>query len=346
MLHAANERSFLAWVRTSVAITAFGFLIERFGLFPRIALQSPVPIRQSKVGAIRFRAFIVCLTGTFPTAVAAQSVLAPAGPIGASERIILLDALAIMLAIVIPTMLAIIGFAWWFRASNTRAIYTPDWSYSGRVELIVWSIPTLVVLFLGGLIWTSSHDLDPVQPLPSKTPALQVQVIALDWKWLFIYPQQGVASVNSLVIPAGTPLHLNVTSASVFNVFFMPQLGSEIYAMNGMLTQLNLQADRPGSYPGLSAQFSGDGFPGMAFTAVAMAAAQFNQWVTTAKARGPTLDDPAYRLLLQQSRNVRPYTYRAVAPGLFDRVIMHNLPSGAGPSVNGPGGAIRPVGGK
>src|SRR5437588_3144804 len=237
-----------------------------------------VPERSAKPGVpalsptrarlMRFRAATFCLAATFPTAAGAQSVLAPVGPVGGSERIILFDALAIMLAIVVPTILATIGFAWWFRASNRRAIYMPDWCYSGRVELIVWSIPTLVVLFLGGLIWTSSHDLDPAQPLNSTAPPLQIQVIALDWKWLFIYPQQGVASVNELVVPGGTPLHLNITSASVFNVFFVPRLGSEIYAMNGMVTQLNLQADQYGSYLGLSAQFSGDGFPGMMFTTV------------------------------------------------------------------------------
>jgi cytochrome o ubiquinol oxidase subunit 2 len=269
------------------------------------------------------------------TPVSAQSILAPAGPVGASERIILLDALAIMLAIVIPTILATLVFAWWFRASNTRAVHMPDWDYSGRVELIVWSIPTLVILFLGGLIWVSSHDLDPAQPLTSSVPPLQVQVVALDWKWLFIYPQQGVASVNALVVPAGAPLHLTITSASVFNVFFVPRLGSEIYAMNGMVTQLNLQADRPGDYLGLSAQFSGDGFPGMRFTVSAMAPAQFNRWIAAARSTGPTLDDAAYRDLLRQSQNLSPYTYRTVQTGLFDRVAMQMLPPGDGPSTGG-----------
>jgi cytochrome o ubiquinol oxidase subunit II len=275
------------------------------------------------------------LAATVPISALGQSILAPAGPVGASERIILLDALAIMLVIVVPTILATFAFAWWFRASNTRAVHMPDWSYSGRLELIVWSIPTLVILFLGGLIWVSSHDLDPARPLTSSVPPLQVQVVALDWKWLFIYPQQGVASVNALVVPAGTPLHLTITSASVFNVFFVPRLGSEIYAMNGMVTQLNLQADRPGDYLGLSAQFSGDGFPGMRFTVFAMPSAQFNRWVAAARSSGPTLDDAAYRDLLRQSQNLSPYTYRAVQTGLFDRVAMQMLPPGDGPSTGG-----------
>ena len=174
------------------------------------------------------------------------AVLSPAGPIGEGERTVLLDSLAIMLAIVVPTIVTILAFAYWFRASNTRARYLPEWEYSGRLELIVWSIPALVVFFLGGIAWISAHLLDPAEPLKSKAEPLEVEVVSLDWKWLFIYPRQGVASVNRMIVPAGVPLDLKITSASVFNVFFVPQLGSEIYAMYGMTTRLNLQADGPG----------------------------------------------------------------------------------------------------
>lgn len=283
---------------------------------------------------------------TIPDYAAAQSILQPAGPVGAQGKIILLDSLAIMLAVVIPTMIATLGFAWWFRASNSRAIHMPDWDYSGKLELLVWSIPTLVILFLGGLIWDSSHDLDPAQPLASTVPPLQVQVVAMDWKWLFIYPQQGVASVNALVVPAGTPLHFLITSATVFNSFFVPQLGSQIYAMHGMMTQLNLQADRAGNYLGLSAQFSGDGFAGMRFNVETLPAAQFTQWVASARSAGPELDDAAYRGLLRQSQNIPPYTYRAVQPGLFQRVVTQNLPPGEGPPLNTPNSNVRPFGGR
>ncbi len=281
---------------------------------------------------------------TAPLTARAESIFAPVGPVGASERLILFDALAIMLAIVIPTMIAIIGFAWWFRGSNSRAIYMPDWAYSGKLELIVWSIPTLVILFLGGLIWQSSHDLDPSRPLPSTVAPLDVQVVALDWKWLFIYPKQGVASVNALIVPVGVPVHFAITSATVFNVFFVPRLGSQIYAMNGMVTQLNLQADKPGSYLGLSAQFSGDGFPGMMFSLVSLTAGQFAQWIATARSTGPALNDAAYRGLLRQSQNVRPYTYRSVAAGLFDRITRLQFPPGEGPG--GPNPTVRAFGGK
>jgi len=259
------------------------------------------------------------------------AVLSPAGPIGDAERTILLDALTIMLAIVVPTLLAILAFAWWFRASNTHARHLPTWAYSGRIELIVWSIPALVVFFLSGVAWIGAHELDPARPLDSSAKPLEVQVVSLDWKWLFIYPEQGVGSVNRLVVPAGVPLHFQITSASVFNVFFVPRLGSEIYSMYGMTTQLNLQADRPGIYPGLSAHFSGDGFSDMSFDVQALTPEQFSAWAGTVSTSGPELDDVAYHGLLKQSQNVRPYTYRNVQRGLFNDIVMEKLPPGEGP---------------
>jgi cytochrome o ubiquinol oxidase subunit 2 len=261
-----------------------------------------------------------------------MAVLSPAGPIGEADRTILFDALAIMLAIVVPTILATLAFAWWYRASNTRARRLPNWSYSGRVELIVWSIPALVVFFLGGIAWIGSHLLDPARPLSSVAKPLEIQVVSLDWKWLFIYPEQGVASVNDLVAPAGVPLHFQITSASVFNVFFVPRLGSEIYSMYGMTTELNLQADRPGIYHGLSAHFSGDGFSDMAFDLHAVTPAQFSAWATATSAAGPVLDEPAYRKLLMQTQNVKPYTYRAVEHDLYRDIVSQRLPPGDGPA--------------
>jgi cytochrome o ubiquinol oxidase subunit 2 len=263
------------------------------------------------------------------------AVLSPAGPIGSANRTILLDALAIMLAIVVPTLLAILAVAWWFRASNTHARRSLTLTYSGRIELIVWSIPALVVFFLGGIAWIGSHLLDPARPLPSSTKPLEIEVVSLDWKWLFIYPEQGVASVNEVVAPAGVPLHFQLTSASVFNVFFVPRLGSEIYSMYGMVTQLNLQADRPGIYHGLGAHFSGDGFSDMAFDLRAVTPEEFSAWAaaTSASASGPVLDEIAYRKLLTQTQNVKPYTYRAVAEDLFGDIAAQKLPPGEGPST-------------
>ena len=261
------------------------------------------------------------------------AVLSPAGPIGSANRTILLDALAIMLAIVVPTLMAILAVAWWFRASNPHARRSLTLTYSGRIELIIWSIPALVVFFLGGIAWIGSHLLDPARPLASSTKPLEIQVVSLDWKWLFIYPEQGVASVNEVVAPAGVPLHFQLTSASVFNVFFVPRLGSEIYSMYGMVTQLNLQADHPGIYNGLGAHFSGDGFSDMAFDLHAVTPEEFSAWAaaTSASASGPVLDEAAYRKLLMQTQNLKPYTYRAVARDLFGDIVSQRLPPGEGP---------------
>ena len=195
-----------------------------------------------------------------------EGVLDPKGPIAAAERQILFNSLGIMLAIVIPTILATLGVAWWFRSSNTRARYLPDFTYSGRLEMLVWSIPIMTVLLVGGVAWVGSYDLDPPKPITSTVKPLRVQVVSLDWKWLFIYPDEGIAAVNQLVVPVGTPVQFRLTSATVMNSFFVPQLGSQIYTMSGMATHLNLLADRPGEYPGISANFSGDGFSDMRFT--------------------------------------------------------------------------------
>jgi cytochrome o ubiquinol oxidase subunit II len=263
-----------------------------------------------------------------------SGVLAPAGRVARAENVILLDSLAIMLAIVIPTLVAALAFAWWFRASNPRARYRPHWAYSGRLELLVWSIPTLVILFLGGVIWIGSHRLDPAKPLPAAP--LEVQVVSLDWKWLFIYPGQDLASVNRLVVPAGVPVHFSLTSASVMNVFFVPRLGSMIYTMNRMVTQLHLEADAPGEFFGESAQFSGDEFSAMTFTLSAVPAAQFADWVSTAHRAGPVLDSAAYATLSRQGVTQQPFTYRHLALDVFAAVVSQRLPPGPGPESESP----------
>jgi len=273
--------------------------------------------------------FCAALLALTPFAAHADSILSPVGPVGRGDALIMMDALVIMLAIVIPTMIATLVFAWWYRASNTRAVYRPDFTYSGKIELVVWSIPTLTIFFLGGVIWIGSHMLDPFEPLPSKIKPLEIEAVSFDWKWLFIYPEQKIASVNQLVVPVGRPLHFRITSASVFNAFFVPRLGSMIYAMNGMVTQINLQADKPGTYLGLSAQFSGDGFPDMRFASIAVPPAQFASWTTGVK--GAPLDRGAVHALLKQSRAPKPYTYRGVDTTLFDDIAAQKLPPGEGP---------------
>jgi cytochrome o ubiquinol oxidase subunit 2 len=290
--------------------------------------------RRLRVGAAAVGAFAASLGGC-------SGVLDPQGPIGRSDKIILLDSLAIMLAIVVPVILATLVFAWWFRASNKRAQYLPDWSYSGRLELMVWSIPLMVVLFLGGVGWIGAHDLDPGKPIASPVQPLNVDVVSLDWKWLFIYPDQGVASVNRLVIPAGVPVHFRLTSASVMNSFFVPQLGSQIYAMAGMTTRLNLQADKPGTFAGLSAQFSGAGFSDMQFAVSAVTPGQFTDWIAKAKAGGAMLDAGAYVQLAKPSQANPAITYGQVAPGLFDTILGLSAP-GSVPVHPGPPAATQP----
>ena len=270
------------------------------------------------------------------------AVLDPQGPVGLAQKSILIDSLAIMLAIVVPTIAATFAVAWWFRASNERARYLPDWVYSGRIELVTWSIPLLTIMLLGGVAWIGSHDLDPAKPLPSNTPPLEVQVVSLDWKWLFIYPGQRVASVNQLVVPAGVPIHFSLTSASVMNIFFVPQLGSMIYTMNGMRTQLNLQADAPGTFRGLSAHFSGDGFPDMHFDVLALPAERFAAWIEATRNTGPTLDSGSYAELAMQSINTRPFTFRAADPELFQQIVTQKLPPGPGPRTGRPHPSVSP----
>jgi cytochrome o ubiquinol oxidase subunit 2 len=248
-------------------------------------------------------------------------VLDPQGPIGAAQRLILIDATVVMLAVIVPVIVLTLGFAWWFRAGNARARYLPDWEYSGPVELVVWSIPALVVVFLGGMAWISTHDLDPPRPIASPARPIEVQVVSLDWKWLFIYPAEGVASVNRLVVPAGRPLHFSITSASVMNSFFVPQLGSQIYAMAGMTTRLVLQADTPGTYTGRSVQYSGSGFSDMRFDVVALEPAAFDGWLRQTRAAGGTLDTTAYATLVRPGTVAEPSTWGAVAPGLFEAAI-------------------------
>jgi len=270
------------------------------------------------------------------------AVLDPRGPVGQEDRTILIDSLAIMLAIGIPTIFATFAFAWWFRASNTRARYRPDWEFSGAIELVVWAIPAMVIILLGGVAWIGSHDLDPAKPLSDREAPVDIQVISLDWKWLFIYPQQKVASVNDLVIPSGIPVHFSLTSASVMNSFFVPLLGSIIATMYGMVTQLYLQADRVGDYYGESTQFSGDGFSDMNFMVHAVPASDFAQWIDRARSAGPTLDREAYSALAQESRHVRPFTYRQVDPQVFAALAKRELAPEPGPHAGRGGVDVHP----
>ncbi len=278
---------------------------------------------------------VVC-AATLVASCQPAGILDPRGPIAAAERLLLINTTAIMLVVVVPVILATLAFAWWYRSSNPRAGRSPDLRYEGRMEFVIWSIPALTVMLLGGVIWISSHELDPRAPIPANTDPLRVEVVALDWKWLFIYPDQSIAAVNQLIFPAGTPVNFRLTSATVMNSFFIPQLGSQIYTMGGMTTHLNLLADAPGDFPGLSANYSGDGFSQMRFIAKAVPAVDFDAWVAQVRGAGSALDDAGYAELAKPSQAVPPKTYGSVAPQLFERIVDQTA---SGVEKKGAGGA-------
>lgn len=248
-------------------------------------------------------------------------LLNPQGSIGHQEKNLILIALGLMLLVVIPVIALTLYFAWRYRASNPRANYQPKWAHSTAIEWVVWTIPCLIVAFLAVLIWGTTHALDPYKPLESKATPVKVEVVALDWKWLFIYPDYGIASVNRLEIPAGHPIDFKLTSQGNMNSFFIPELGSQIYTMAGMQTQLHLIADRPGLYRGQSSAFSGPGFSDMHFDTVAVSDEGFDRWVRETKASPLTLDTPTYALLAKPSEKDPARVFARVSPGLFDEIV-------------------------
>jgi cytochrome o ubiquinol oxidase subunit 2 len=287
-----------------------------------------------KYPTVRRRSLCCSLAAcVLPLAGCSYGVLNPQGHVGANEKLILIDATTIMLAVVIPVIVCTLAFAWWFRAKNKRAKRLPDWEYSGRIEFVTWCIPALIVLFLSGIAWIGSHDLDPPKRLPSAAAPLEIEVISLDWKWLFIYPEERVAAVNELVIPVNTPIHFKLTSGSVMNSFFVPQLGSQIYTMAGMTTQLNLLASHEGTFNGLSAQFSGDGFSDMRFDVRAVPAEEYQSWLASTRAGPDHLDVDRYARLAEPSRDNQPATFGEVAAGLFERIVNNH---GAAPNSSPP----------
>jgi cytochrome o ubiquinol oxidase subunit 2 len=262
-----------------------------------------------------------------------MNLLDPQGPVAAADKTILIDSVAIMLAIVVPTIIAILAFAYWFRQSNPRAQYRPDFAYSGRLEMVVWAIPTLTVILLGGVAWIGSHQLDPAAQVPGTGSPVRIQAVSMDWKWLFIYPDQRIATVNSLTVPVGAPLQIELTSASVWNVFFVPQLGSMIYTMNGMVTHLNLRADNEGTIQGLSAHFSGDGFPDMMFDVHVVSPLEFPNWVANTAKSSQVLNADSIKKLMQQNIEPGKPTFRLEDPRLFEDIVSQRIAPQAGPKL-------------
>ena len=257
-------------------------------------------------------------------------VLDPAGAIGVAERGLMIHAVEFMLIVAIPVYILLFFFAYKYRVGNKKAKYAPDVEHGRLEELVWWVVPLEIVLVLGALTWGSTHQLDPRKPLDGAAP-LVVQVVALDWKWLFIYPEQGIATVNYLVMPEDRPVRFSITADAPMNSFWIPQLGGQIYAMTGMATELNLVANEPGVYKGASSNYSGDGFAKMKFVASAVPQADFDAWVASTKAATGTLSYAAYQELAQPSIAAAPSYFGAVEQGLFDTVMMqfadHGMPA-------------------
>ena len=250
-----------------------------------------------------------------------SELLDPKGDIGMQERTLILTALALMLVVVIPVIVMTLLFAYRFRSTNKKAVYKPKWAHSTAIEVVVWTVPCIIIAILGVITWRTSHSLDPYKPLESQAKPITVEVVSLDWKWLFIYPDYGVASVNQMAMPVGVPVNFHITSDSVMNSFFIPQLGSQVYSMAGMETRLHLIADHPGTYRGLSANYSGEGFSDMRFDAIASTQDGFDNWIKQAKASQRALDATSYAELAKRSTKLPVAYYSSVAPDMFGSIV-------------------------
>jgi cytochrome o ubiquinol oxidase subunit 2 len=248
-------------------------------------------------------------------------VLNPKGSIGVAEKSLIWTATYTMLVVIVPVILLTLLFAWRYRASNLKATYAPKWAHSTAIEVVVWTIPSLIILFLAILTWKSTHELDPYQPLKSNVKPVEIEVVALDWKWLFIYPEYGIATVNQIEFPVGTPVDFHVTSDSVMNSFFIPQLGSQIYAMAGMQTRVHLIADEAGDFAGVSANYSGAGYSDMKFRAIATTPEQFKAWVQKVKASPEQLDMDTYYGVAKPSEKAPVRYFASSDPELFHKIM-------------------------
>jgi cytochrome o ubiquinol oxidase subunit 2 len=272
-------------------------------------------------------------------------LLHPAGAVAARQGHLIVVSTVLMLLVIVPVMALTVLFAWRYRKSNTRATYAPDWDHSTQLELVIWAAPLLIIIALGAVTWISTHTLDPYRPLRKLDPAhpvaaevtvpadvkpLTVEVVALDWKWLFIYPEQGIAVVNDLAAPVDVPITFKISASSVMNSFFVPALAGQIYAMPGMQTELHAVINRAGDYAGFSANYSGAGFSDMRFKFHGMPAAQFDRWVQNVRAGGQPLDRATYLQLERPSQHDPVRRYASVAPDLFDGIVARTL---VGPNI-------------
>lgn len=296
---------------------------QHAGVGARIMLEKSSRIRRS----LRLASVLAAL----PLLGACKfEVLHPAGDVARQQGDLVMISTGLMLLIIIPVMALTVFFAWKYRESNKEADYQPDWDHSTALELVIWAAPLLIIICLGALTWVGTHLLDPYRPLARTAPGepvkagvepLQVEVVALDWKWLFIYPQYGIATVNELAAPVGRPISFRISSSSVMNSFYVPALAGQIYAMPSMETKLHAVFNKEGVYRGFSANYSGAGFSKMRFDAKSLSDAGFDAWVKQAQAAGGSLDRAAYLKLEQPSEGVPVTRFASVEAGLFDAVV-------------------------
>jgi cytochrome o ubiquinol oxidase subunit 2 len=265
-------------------------------------------------------------------------VLEPKGPIGLKERNLMYFALALSLVVVIPVYYMLFSFAWKYRESNTKAKYSPNFDHSRIFETLWWLIPSILIGILSVVTWNSSHTLDPYRPISSPNPQMTIQVVALDWKWLFIYPKQHIASVNYVKFPMNTPVDFEITSDSVMNSFWIPQLGGQIYAMPGMSTQMHLLASSQGNFRGSSSNISGSGFAGMDFTANSTSSSDFNKWVSSTSRSSSSLSLASYNKLAEPSSYNKAAFYATPQNDLYDTILMKYDGPGTAMSSMGSGG--------
>ncbi len=258
-----------------------------------------------------------------------DTMLDPAGPVSAVTRDLFFDAVGLMLIVIVPVFVLTGLILWRYRAGGT-AKYTPNWAGSRVIELGIWFLPVLIVIMLWFVVWDRTHQLDPYKPIAASEPPLVVQAVALDWQWLFIYPDDNVAAVNRLVFPVGRPLTLVITSDTVMNSLSIPALGGQIYAMAGMETRLNLLADRAGSFEGRNTMFNGDGFSAQTFAAEAVDAAGYTAFLAEARASGTTLDGPGFEALAAPTIAGPVKLYSSATPNLFETILASH---GAMPHV-------------
>ncbi len=264
-------------------------------------------------------------------------LLSPSGDVALQQRNLMLISTGLMLTVILPVMALTVFFAWRYRAS-AKAEYDPDWNHSLPLEVVIWAVPLLIIVILGALTWMGTHLLDPYRPLnrisataPIATPQggeaqvrkqpLVIQVVALDWKWLFLYPQQGIASVNEVVAPVNQPIEFRITASSVMNSLFIPALAGQIYAMPGMQTKLNAVINHAGDFEGFSANYSGEGFSGMRFRFRGVEGNGFEDWVKAARDKGDKLGREEYLVFERPSEREPARQFGSVAPDLYDAIL-------------------------